>query len=118
MKILLIDDSKSICEMLSKFLAFKGHECMISNDGKEGLMLIEGQTFDCILLDITMPKISGMEIVDYLHKRGNMGGKKIIVLTASAIEDAQIESLLEKGVHSCLLKPVSLDVLLAKIESK
>ena len=115
MKILLIDDNESITEMMYKYLTAKGHECTVSNDGRNGLTLILENKFDTVLLDLAMPEFTGTDVVEYLHKNGKMNGQKIILFTASSISDQAIENLLRNGVHSCLKKPVKLDVLLKAI---
>jgi two-component system, OmpR family, response regulator len=115
MKILLVDDNDSITNMLSKYLRVKGHECTVSNDGRNGLTLIEQEKFDAVLLDLAMPDFTGVEVIEHLQKSGKMNNNKIILFTASSITDEQIEVLMKKGVHSCLKKPVRLEVLLKAI---
>ncbi len=115
MKILLIDDNDSITEMLSKYLRIKGHECIVSNDGRNGLTLIEQEKFHAVLLDLAMPDFTGIEVIEHLHKSGKMKNNKIILFTASSITDEQIQDLIKKGAHSCIKKPVRLEVLLKSI---
>ncbi|SMH70760.1 response regulator [Candidatus Nitrosotalea okcheonensis] len=112
MKILLIDDNESITEMMSKYLRGKGHECIVTNDGRNGLTLIEQEKFDVILLDLAMPEFTGVDVIDHLYKNGEIGKHKIILFTASSITDEEIQKLIKKGAHSCLKKPVKLEVLL------
>ncbi|HJT10078.1 MAG TPA: response regulator [Candidatus Nitrosotalea sp.] len=115
MKILLIDDNDSITDMLSKYLKVKGHECTVSNDGRNGLTLIQQEKFDSVLLDLAMPDFTGLDVIEHLSKNGNLIGNKIILFTASSITDEQIADLIKKGAHSCLKKPVRLEVLLKAI---
>jgi two-component system, OmpR family, response regulator len=112
MKILLIDDNESITEMLSKYLTTKGHQCAVSNDGRNGLTLILEKKFDVVLLDLAMPEFTGEDVVDHLQKNGKINDQKIILFTASSIQDEEIDDLIRKGVHSCIKKPVKLDALL------
>ncbi|HJU13235.1 MAG TPA: response regulator [Candidatus Nitrosotalea sp.] len=115
MRILLVDDNKSITTMLSKYLTAKGHECITSNDGRNGLTLIEQQKFDTVLLDLAMPDFTGVDIIETLKKSGKIKGQKIVILTASSMNEGEIQSLMEKGAHACLKKPVKLDVLMKTI---
>lgn len=115
MRILLVDDNQSITTMMSRYLTIKGHECVISNDGRNGLMLIEQQKFDVILLDIAMPEFTGFDIVDALIMKDKLKDKKIMFFTASSIKDGQIDEYLKKGVHSCIKKPIQLETLLRVI---
>ena len=80
MKVLIIDDTKSITEMFSSYLELKGHNCTLSNSGRNGLQLIEHEKFDVIILDIAMPEFSGFDVVDSLHKNNQIDDKNIIVL--------------------------------------
>jgi two-component system OmpR family response regulator len=115
MRILLIDDNESITEMLSKYLTTKGHQCTVSNDGRNGLTLVLEKKFDAVLLDLAMPEFTGADIIDHLHKSGKINDQKIVLFTASSIQDKEIEELLRKGAHSCIKKPVKLNVLLESI---
>lgn len=115
MQILLIDDNKEITNMLQKYLTLKGHECTVSNDGRNGLTLLEKRRFDVVLLDLAMPEFTGIDIVNNLHKSGGIKDQKIILFTASSVKDDEIRGLIEKGVYSCIKKPVKLEVLLKTI---
>lgn len=115
MKILLIDDNQDITTMIHKYLTIKGHDCAISNDGRNGLAILEQQNFDVILLDLAMPEFTGIDIVDNLYNSGKIKEKKIILFTASSAKDDDIKDLIKKGVHSCIKKPVKLDLLMKTI---
>ncbi|MDH2907305.1 MAG: response regulator [Candidatus Nitrosotalea sp.] len=115
MKILLIDDNESITEMMSKYLTGKGHECIVANDGRNGLTMIEQEKFDVILLDLAMPEFTGVDVIDHLYENGKIKKHKIVLFTASSVTDEEIQKLVKKGAHSCLKKPVKLEVLLKTI---
>ncbi|MDE1770561.1 MAG: response regulator [Thaumarchaeota archaeon] len=115
MKLLLIDDNQSITEMMSKYLTGKGHECTVSNDGRNGLTLIEHEKFDIILLDLAMPDFTGVEVIEHLYKDGKINNQKIVLFTASSVTDEEIQRLIKMGAYSCLKKPVKLEVLLKTI---
>jgi len=114
-KILIIDDNISISKMLSKVLELEGHDCMISNEGRNALTLLENQKFDATILDIAMPGFSGLDIIDTLEKNDNLKDHKIIVLTASVISEDKMQELKKRGIHGVLLKPVDPDVLTSVI---
>ena len=117
MKVLLIDDNQQIVQMLTTYLKLEGHDCTFTNDGNEGLTFINNGKFDAILLDLAMPDISGFEIIDKMEENGSLKNNKTIVLTATALSNEQVNNLVNKGVTSCLTKPVDLDLLLSKIIS-
>ncbi len=117
MKVLLVDDNESITKMMSKFLTRKGHDVTTSNDGRNALTLIGNQQFDKILLDLSMPEFTGRDLIDVLEKDGRLQKNNIILFTASAASDDELNKLMEKGIKGCLRKPVDLDLLLSVVNS-
>ncbi|MFB5615304.1 MAG: response regulator, partial [Candidatus Nitrosomaritimum yanchengensis] len=63
-----MDDSKSITNSLEKYLKVKGHEISSCNEGHKGLTLIQNDKWDKILLDLSMPEFSGLDIIENLEK--------------------------------------------------
>ena len=117
MKICIIDDNTSITNMFAKLAKIKGHDCVISNDGRTGLSLLENGTFDVAILDLAMPRFSGIDIINSLEKNGMMDKQKILILTASSISDNEIENIKKLGVKEVLKKPVKLNALLTILEN-
>ncbi|HUU48996.1 MAG TPA: response regulator [Nitrosopumilaceae archaeon] len=116
MKVLIIDDNQDITGLLSKFFKAKGFEIEVTNDPKEGLQLIKGETYDVVLLDISMPELSGIDIILNLEKEKILKDQKIIIFSATAFTDKQINELLKKeGIKDCLKKPIQLNELLTAI---
>ena len=116
MKILIVDDdielSKAVVSSVSSF----GHDVQFTNDPREGLKLIREQDQDMVILDLSMPEVSGIDIVKDLAKDGKIKEKKIVVMTASAVGDDELDGLVELGIHSFLKKPVDIDAILDKID--
>lgn len=113
MNVLIIDDNQSITDMLQKYLKLKGFEVVTVNGGRNGLLMIQKQKFDSILLDLSMPDFSGMDVIEALEKANHLSNQKIILFTASSVSNETINSLLEKdGIHTCLRKPVKLSELI------
>jgi len=117
MKLCIIDDNTSITNMFSKLAKIKGHDCIIANDGRTGLSLLENGTFDATILDLAMPEFSGIDVVNSLEKNGKMDKQKILVLTASSVSDNEIENLKKQGVKAFLKKPVKMNALLDVLEN-
>jgi len=116
MRILLIDDNKDITSLLSKFLEAKGFENFVTNDPREGLEHIKKERYDAILLDISMPELSGIDIIQTLEKEQILKHQKIIIFSALANANFQVSELLVKeGIHSCLKKPIPLQELVTAI---
>jgi len=97
-------------------LSTGGHEYESTNGGKYGLELIRKQDFDVVLLDLSMPDFSGLDVLDALVNDGIINKQKIVVCSASPQSEEETKSLIEKGVHSILSKPLDPDVLLNHME--
>ena len=115
LRILIIDDNKQITKMLTTFLELKEQECTIANDGKEGLAIIKENRHDVILLDLAMPEFDGYAVIKDLEENKMLEDYKIIVFTASTITEEELDGLVKRGVHSYILKPIDIDLLLSKI---
>jgi len=116
MKVLIIDDNKDITDLISKYLNLNDHQCHVANNGRNGLNLIESQNHDVVLLDISMPEFSGIDIVNTIAKKDKSALRKIILFTASSVSTNEIDKLLELGVHSCLKKPMDPDELISYLK--
>ena len=117
MKILGIDDNFAINELLDTVLNNSGHEFSYVNNGKEGLKMIQENSYDLVLLDLFMPGFTGWNVIDSLNNTDLMNKQKIVLFTISSMTDSEIEDLRKKGIHSCIRKPVDMDILLEKLEA-
>ena len=106
--ILVIDDSSLARASVRKLLAPEGHEILEATSGEEGLEMISRHSPDCILLDILMPGVSGMDILSRLHSEGSR--TPVIVVTAD-IQDSVREKCLELGAFTVINKPLLLKTL-------
>ena len=111
MKILHIDDSPEICELYSELYTAENHSIKSVNNGKEGLNLVLQNDYDLILLDMCMPKYSGMEFLEDLKKQRPSELKKIVVTSVLQFDEDQVKGLIKLGVHSVEEKPAHLQEL-------
>ena len=119
MKILIIDDNPATTRAVSKILQLKGHDCSLSNDGKEGLRLISENDYDLVLLDLTMPNFSGVDLLKKI-KSFSINFSKIIIFTAMTLSTSQLAELKALGIKRILKKPFSineLDVIISEQNS-
>jgi CheY-like chemotaxis protein len=106
MRILVIDDNKEITDMLSLYLeSLDNYECKVVNEN-----------FDLIILDLAMPGFSGIDILNSLKSDNLLSKKNIIVLTASALNDDEMEGFIRDGVKAVIKKPISIDDLTNAIQ--
>jgi DNA-binding response OmpR family regulator len=118
MQVLIVDDNRDITGLLSKFLKAKGIENVTTNDPFDGLERIKEEEYDVVLLDISMPEFSGIDIIQTLEREKILKDQKIVIFSATAFTTNQISDLLKKeGIHGCLKKPIQLNELLTVITS-
>ena len=116
MKTLIIDDDKEITELVSKYMTSKGIEIEVSNEPMEGLNKIKHENYDAVLLDISMPEFSGIDIIHTLEREKHLERQKIVIFSAISFTDSEIHHLLKKkGVEICVKKPIELNKLLNTI---
>ena len=113
-KILIVDDEPSMRLGLKDNLEFEGYEVYSAEDGEDGLSKIESHSFDLIVLDIMMPKISGFDVCKKIRADGNK--TPIIFLSAKSEELDKVLGL-EFGGDDYLTKPFSVRELLARIKA-
>jgi len=112
MKILGIDDNQDLLDLCEVALESDGHEYKGVSTGQEGLKLMRDIKYDMVLLDLSMPDFSGVDVVDALVEEGIIRKQKVVIFTASSATEKEYAPLLEKGAHSIVKKPLDVDDLL------
>jgi len=112
--ILIVEDEPNMRLGLKDNLEFEGYEVDFAPDGESGLLKIQDNPYDLVLLDVMMPKMSGFDVCKAIRKKGIM--TPIILLTA---KDQEIDKVLglELGADDYVTKPFSLRELLARIKA-
>ena len=82
-KILVVDDEPDIVEVVTFTLEARGHEVITASDGAEGISRVKKDEPELIILDVMMPKMNGMQVVDYLRNKEDYNHIPIIMLTAT-----------------------------------
>jgi DNA-binding response OmpR family regulator len=111
LKILAIDDNPDLTELLEVSLNAMGHEINVTNDATEGLALATSSKYDIVLLDINMPKFTGIDFVNTLVEKNLIQNHNIVLFTSSSTSSSEVSELLKKGVRGCIEKPIEVDVL-------
>jgi two-component system, OmpR family, response regulator len=114
MRILVVEDERTMAELLKRGLEEEQHSVWVSTDGLSGLDQAEGAEFDVIVLDVMLPGIDGFEFARRLRTQKNY--TPILMLTArDGVQD--IARGLDIGVDDYLTKPFSFVELLARLRS-
>ncbi|MEK7433256.1 MAG: response regulator transcription factor [Cyanobacteriota bacterium] len=114
MKILIIEDDLSISEILKKGLEEEGFMTDIANDGEEGLYFISEFVYDAIILDLSLPKIDGLDILKIIRDKENK--IPVLILTARSEISDKIKGL-NIGADDYLTKPFDFNEFLARINA-
>jgi DNA-binding response OmpR family regulator len=114
MKILVVEDEKSLCDSIIDYLREEGHVCDgVGNFDKADLNIALTE-YDCVIVDITLPDGSGLDIIRELKKNKSKSG--IIIISAKNSLDDKISGL-DIGADDYLTKPFHLAELNARIKS-
>ena len=105
--ILVIDDEPKMTSLICGQLEEAGHQVTTTTQPKEALDLIANHSYDIVVTDLSMPEISGMEILEEALKKE---GTKVVMMTAYGSAETAVEAM-KKGAADYLLKPFSLDEL-------
>ncbi|WP_298268053.1 sigma-54 dependent transcriptional regulator [Geobacter sp.] len=112
-RILVADDEESMRWVLSKALRKKGFTVDLARDGEEALRLIQSNPYDLAILDIKMPGLSGLELLD--RARELKSDLLMVIMTAEASMKNAVEAM-KRGAYDYITKPFDLDVIDAIIE--
>ena len=114
MRILVVEDEIGLAEAIGAILKKEHYEVDISNDGQSGLENALTDVYDCIVLDIMLPKMNGLDVLTYL--RIKKIETPVLLLTAKSEIDDKIKGL-DCGADDYLTKPFSTGELLARIRA-
>ena len=114
MRILLAEDEKNLNDIIVKTLKKEHYTIDYCFNGEEALDYLRFAEYDAILLDIMMPKKSGLEVLKALRKEGN--NVPVLLLTAKDNIEDRVKGL-DAGADDYLVKPFAIDELLARIRA-
>ena len=111
--ILVVEDEESFIDALSIGLGREGFNVSIARDGQEALTLYSRETFDLVLLDLMLPKLSGLDVCRSIR---NVSDVPIIIVSAKG-EEVDMVLMLEIGADDYVTKPYRLRELVARIRA-
>lgn len=114
MKILSVDDSKMVHMVIARALKSYGVTHLTAMNGEEGIALAAKELPDLILMDITMPVMTGLEALAKIKADPATSAIPVVMLTAESGSDTQSKAF-ESGVDKYLTKPFTEDVLIASL---
>lgn len=114
MKILLAEDTKDLNRNITLLLRHENYEVDSALDGAEALDYLKNDSYDCIVLDIMMPKVDGLTVLSELRSRHIL--TPVLLLTAKAEIEDRVTGL-DAGADDYLSKPFAMKELLARIRA-
>ncbi len=115
--LLVVDDNEMNRDMLTRRLSRRGFTVVTAADGQEALDRIAEQSFDVILLDITMPRVDGMEVLSRLRETTSAADLPVIMATARS-ETEDVVRALEMGANDYVTKPLDFQIVLARLQTQ
>lgn len=104
--VLIVDDDKNICEILKEYCLNMGcfKNIVFANDGITATQKLRNQRFSLILLDMNMPKKSGLDLLGEFEK-GALNQRESVLIVSGTLEKDLISKIIERGVKTFLVKP-------------
>ena len=114
MRILLIEDSKRLQTYLAKGLRHVGYAVDLAGDGEQGLWAATENEYDVIILDLMLPKLDGISVLQQLRAAGR--NTHVLILTAKDTVPERVYGI-EQGADDYLVKPFAFEELLARVQA-
>ncbi|HZP06440.1 MAG TPA: response regulator transcription factor [Terracidiphilus sp.] len=113
LSLLFVDDDIELSSMMQEYISEAGHHLDTSFDGRDGLAKILNHTYDLVILDVMMPHIDGISLLEQVRKRSNV---PVILLTARTAKQDRVRGL-NAGADDYVPKPFDADELYARIRA-
>lgn len=116
MEILVVDDSRVMRDMITACL--RADPALVVTQASSGLEAIERlslATFDLVVLDLNMPDIGGLEVVEFVRSQDKLKALPILIVTTRG-DDASRETVIKAGASAFLAKPFTPEAILAEVK--
>lgn len=113
-RVLVIDDEENILKTLSGILAAEGHQALVAETSKKGLAIADSNQIDCILLDVWLPDIDGLDVLRELRRQDP--ARPVIMMSGHSTITTAVEAT-KLGAYSFLEKPLDLERLLVTLRN-
>jgi CheY-like chemotaxis protein len=114
-KIMIIDDEAAMCQILKQILESEGYEVKTSTEGLSALYEIKQDSFNLVITDVTMPNLSGIEILAQVKQ---FKPKLPVIFITGSDVDAVLKDALQLGLDGFIEKPFNIQAVLEVIREK
>lgn len=115
--LLIVDDSLPSREALVELLSAEGYECSPAADGESALAILRSLRIDTVLLDITLPRVSGLAVLEEIRRSRSAVELPVIMVTGHS-GSREVVDALSRGANDYVTKPLDLPVLLARVRTQ
>ena len=115
MQIIVVEQDAALGQFLARSLRLEGHETEWTADGESALLKVEAMVFDLMVLDLLLPRLSGLAVLECMRERHP--ACSVITLTAEESAEARTRCL-NAGADDCVTKPFSLQELMARCRAQ
>jgi len=112
-KILIVDDEKLICDMIKTELEKNNYDVTVVNNSKDAINAIEHTNFDIVLLDLMLPKITGLDLLSLIKEKSPK--TVVIIITAYGSAESAVKAM-KLGAFDYIIKPFSMEEMLVVIK--
>lgn len=105
-KIVVVEDEPDTAEMLAEMMRLSGYQVFKTNGGSRAIALISEQKPAAVVLDVMMPDLSGLDVMQYMHKDPRLAAIPVVIVSAKGLP-ADIKVGLDAGAAYYLTKPVA-----------
>ncbi|MBI2910912.1 MAG: response regulator transcription factor [Chloroflexi bacterium] len=113
MRVLVVDDDPAVLSGLRRVLAIEGYEVLTAEDGESALRLADAQALDLVILDVMLPDLDGLAVCQSLRDASSV---PVLLLTAKDTVPDRVAGL-DRGADDYLVKPFSVDELMARVRA-
>lgn len=108
LSLLIVEDDISLGDIVNDILQSRGHQTILVRDGQLAWNWLDSHTPDCVILDMHLPNVSGMDILDKIRATPRLSHIKVLAVTA----DALLPRLIEHKADATFTKPFSVSQLI------
>lgn len=116
LRILVAEDDAALARLYAAYAEKRGHAVAVAKDGAETLVMTTAELPDLVLLDISMPKLDGRDVLKQLKANPRTSNIPVVVISAYGGDQHMRDLLLELGAWDVLEKPVDLQIAFNKAE--
>jgi len=110
--VLVVDDNKSVTEVLTIMLSRRGHRCESATNGIEAMQKVKQSNFDAVITDLHMPEMDGIVLIRELHQ--HFSDLPVMIMTGRP-DDSLVESAISAGARELLRKPFEISELMTRL---